>query len=128
MRQATRPAIRSDWRERAPAALLIADAETDPPTGIPWRIPEATFAALAALLPVRTRAADLAPIRLETLVSGKSLAFASVEQVGTLGKRFKATALGKMLDDPEMKAFGDPVAARPGGCDDAGTSAHHPHG
>lgn len=69
-----------------------------------------TLAALAALLPVRTRAADLAPIRLETLVPGKSLAFASVEQVGSLGRRFKATALGKMLDDPEMKAFGDPLA------------------
>ncbi len=69
-----------------------------------------TFAALAALLPVRTRAADLAPIRLETLVSGKSLAFASVEQVGSLGTRFKATALGKMLDDPEMKGFAAPVA------------------
>ena len=66
--------------------------------------------AVTALLAKSSGAADLAPMRLETLVSGRSLAFVSVENVGTLGKRFKATALGRMLDDPEMKGFLAPVA------------------
>ena len=48
----TTPAITRAWRERAPAALFSADAETDPPTGIPWNTPAATF---AAPCPVKSR-------------------------------------------------------------------------
>ena len=40
----TTPANTSDWRDRAPATLFRADAETDPPTGIPWNTPAAMFA------------------------------------------------------------------------------------
>ena len=42
----------SDWRDRAPATLFRADAETDPPTGIPWNTPAATF---ATPCPVKSR-------------------------------------------------------------------------
>ena len=65
--------------------------------------------AAATLLPKGSGAADVAPIRLETLVSGTSLGFVSIENVGTLGKRFGATAFGRMLDDPEMKDFLAPI-------------------
>jgi hypothetical protein len=68
------------------------------------------LAAATTLLARSSGAADLAPIHLETLVPGKSLAFASLENVGTIGKRMKATALGRMLDDPEMKGFLAPLS------------------
>src|SRR5271166_7085013 len=32
-------AITRAWRDRAPAALFSADADMDPPTGIPWKTP-----------------------------------------------------------------------------------------
>jgi hypothetical protein len=40
----TTPAKMSDWRERAPATLFRADAETEPPTGMPWKMPDEMFA------------------------------------------------------------------------------------
>ena len=48
----TAPAITRDCRDRAPAALFSADADTDPPTGMPWNTPAATF---AAPCPVKSR-------------------------------------------------------------------------
>ena len=65
--------------------------------------------ALTAILPRGSGAADVAPIHLEALVPAKCLGFASIEEIGTLGARFRATALGKMFDDPEMKGFLAPV-------------------
>src|SRR5436189_1877926 len=50
-----------------------------------------------------------APFRLQDLVPDRSLAFVSLQDVGTWGERAKQTAIGKMLSDPEMKAFLDPV-------------------
>ena len=41
----TTPAITSEMRARAPASTLSAVADIDPPTGIPWKTPAATFAA-----------------------------------------------------------------------------------
>ena len=40
----TTPAMTRAWRERAPAALFSADADIEPPTGIPWKTPAATLA------------------------------------------------------------------------------------
>src|SRR5438445_7790988 len=50
-----------------------------------------------------------ASLSLESLVPDRSLAFLSLEEVGSWGTKFEATALGKLCADPEVKAFWDPV-------------------
>ena len=40
----TIPAITAACRDRAPAALFSAEADTEPPTGMPWSTPDATLA------------------------------------------------------------------------------------
>ncbi len=72
-----------------------------------WRSVVATLALLGMLVPAR--AEPVAPLRLETLVPASSLAFVAFEEVGSWGDRWKRTALGRLIADPEMRAFLDPV-------------------
>jgi hypothetical protein len=51
------------------------------------------------------QAAPSAGIRLDRLVPARTLAFASLEDVGGWNARFKGTALSKLGEEPEMKAF-----------------------
>ena len=64
--------------------------------------------AIVAFVP-GARAEPVGGLRLETLVPDRTLAFASLEDVGSWGERAKETAIGKMLADPEMKAFTEPL-------------------
>jgi general secretion pathway protein G len=68
-------------------------------------------AALLATSFVPAHAEPAAPVRLETLVPGSALAFASLEDVGTLGARWEKTSLGRLFADPETRAFVDPLWA-----------------
>jgi len=74
------------------------------------RRPFFALAALALAAVARPGAAEpVAPFLLQNLVPARTLALASFEEVGTLGTRFGKTALGKMMADPEMKAFAAPL-------------------
>jgi hypothetical protein len=55
------------------------------------------------------RAEPAPAFRLEDHVPASSLAFASLEGIGTWGERFQATALWKIAQDPEMQAFARPI-------------------
>ena len=51
----TTPANTAAWRDRAPAALFRAEADTEPPTGMPWNTPDAM---LATPCPTKSRDAS----------------------------------------------------------------------
>lgn len=55
------------------------------------------------------RAAPTEPIHLERLVPDRTLAFASLEDIGSWSARAKDTALARMAAEPEMKAFMGPL-------------------
>src|SRR5262245_30420976 len=59
--------------------------------------------------PRAATAGDTSSLRLETIVPGRSLAFVSLEDIGTWGARWKKTGLGRLFEDPEMKAFAEPI-------------------
>ena len=62
-----------------------------------------------AVVPTARAADDAATLRLETVVPGRTLAFASMEDIGAWGARWKQTALAKLFADPDMRAFMAPL-------------------
>lgn len=71
-----------------------------------------TLAAALFVLPALVSGAHAepaTPLRLETLVPGTTLAFASLEDVGRWKERYASTALGRLAADPEMQAFSRPI-------------------
>jgi hypothetical protein len=63
---------------------------------------------LPAVVPT-ARADDGTSLRLETVVPGRTLAFAAMEDIGSWGGRWKQTALAKLFADPDMRAFMGPL-------------------
>ena len=66
-----------------------------------------SLVALVGLLPARAEPRD--GFHLEQRLPGSTLAFASMEDLGAWQQRIEATALGKMMADPEMQAFMAPI-------------------
>lgn len=62
-----------------------------------------------AVVPTARAADDAANLRLETIVPGRTLAFAAMEDIGAWGTRWKQTSLAKLFADPDMRAFMGPL-------------------
>lgn len=69
-----------------------------------------TLVALVSLLGLLSARAEPRPaFRLEGRVPASTLAFASLEQLDGWQQRLEATAIGKLMSDPEMQAFFAPL-------------------
>lgn len=62
-----------------------------------------------AIVPTARAGDDAATLRLESVVPGRTLAFAAMEDIGAWGSRWKQTALAKLFADPDMRAFMAPL-------------------
>lgn len=70
-------------------------------------VPFVLLVSMLGLLPAR--AEPRSGFHLEDRVPANTLLFASLENVGTWESRWNATAMGKMMNDPEMRAFFTPM-------------------
>ncbi|MDJ0973199.1 MAG: DUF3352 domain-containing protein [Planctomycetota bacterium] len=69
----------------------------------------AVLAAAVSLLPAG-HAEEGQPFALEARIPASSLGMISLESVGTWGARWEKTAIAKMIADPDMQGFVDPIA------------------